>query len=319
MDSEVVFRKTEDGRTVLSTYDNDHTTPVPTDKAWTVWKNRDKVAVVTGRLMTGKPRQNLNKRYWYWESVESYGFYRTRSGLAQPYLCDRPDGRRSTPWRGRYPEKAVNMLDPDSDEGMTEMGQAFRVAMRDTFSVRNLFDIYPMAEHFGLNRYAVMPANLRNAMRSDTVQTFSEKVFGKNRSSNIFVKTVQKTDPYFISLAHEFRGLVKDTRLRSFLADSEWTEEIEETFEIHTPWFRDYAVLLNEDSRNNLLYYSLDNMDIRRISNLAGRPRARGHRLKPPLGYKVDKNKVYKNWSDLFTELNGHDNPRHLASWDQSF
>lgn len=246
---EIFWAKTHERRDHLKSHDYGE---MPADRRTTVFASKDKVCLVDSALMVGAPRKST-KRYYYWRTHSSIGFFRNRAGHLQPYRAMRPLNSRGA-WRSFYPEEAFYYLEED-EEFVGEAMRAFRAACSEYLRLYGVYDLYPMAKTMDMpERFKLLPANLRPHMRVTNWNEFMTSAFGKTRATPKFINAAQETEPYVIALAHEFRGLVADNELVKFMKRTQFDEQLMDNFKPHTPRLRRYLRRMDATSRRNLLY-----------------------------------------------------------------
>lgn len=277
------------------------------DKKVSIFQHPNKVAVVTSMLLTGTPwdrsdphdwKPLAGKRYYRWRTMESYGFIRTKAGFPMPYHSSRGP-RADNYWRNRFPQKALADLEEES-----EGGEAYRNAMWETFGTRSVQDIYPMMNTYGLINYPSIPINLRRGFRESDAETYAGIIFGKNRNSKRLQDAVLNTDAYVVSLAHQFRGLVSDDSLLSFMENTRFDAEMESTFAVHNPLMRKALKTLSPNSPQEILSRGLDAADLKRIEQLSLYV---SHPLKKHQVSGIFKNLTFISWSDMYVHMYGTD------------
>jgi hypothetical protein len=277
------------------------------DQKTTIFQNDNKVAVATSVLLTGVPWDKSDgdwkpipgKRYYRWRTVGSYGFIRTKTGLAMPYHSTRGPKARDH-WHNRFPHIAADTL---SVPGQLE--DAYRHAMWETFGARRVQDLYPMMDTYQLINYPSIPINLRRGFRESSPEIYAGMVFGKNRNTPRLQSAVVNTDAYVISLAHQFRGLVSDEALLSFIENTHFDKEMEETFEVHNPLVRRMIKFLKQEDREDILSRGLDAADLKRImllSRYASMPQNKHHMTGRFSGIGE-----MKSWSEIYIFMYGSD------------
>ena len=243
---EIVWAKTTEHRDHLSNSRG----RVPADTRITVFASRDKVCMVDSTMLVGK-NKNSNKCYYEWRSVSSVGFFRNKAGNLQPYKAERSLNQKA--WFYRYPKTAFYYLE-EEDALAGEPMKAFRDACSEYLNLRSVYDLYPMAEVMGLpERFTLLPSNLRPHMRTRDWSEFMSGAVGKSRVTPGMIDSAKNSEPFLISLASEFRGLVDNARLETFLKNSFFDDNMMEKFQPHTPRVRALLRLMDEDSRISLL------------------------------------------------------------------
>lgn len=262
---EIVWAKTIERREGL-----EHHTygVVPADTRMTIFASKDKVALVDATMLIGANR-NSDKKYYAWQSVSSMGFFRNRAGNLQPYRAIRP--LKQKVWKSYYPETSFYYLE-ENDEVAGRPMKEFRDACNEYLRLRSVYDLYPMAEVMDMPaRFNLLPANLRPYMRTTDWNQYLVSAFGKNRVTPSFVKAAQKTEPYVLSLAYEFRGLIPDKTLLKFIQNTQFSEELMEGFKPHTPKIRRVLRALDERSRLRLIGEPLTIGNTLRIKTVSDR------------------------------------------------
>lgn len=286
--SEIVFAQTFEQR-----QDVPHMTygRQPTDKKVTIFQSPGKVAVVQSTLVCGVPRGHSDKRYYYWRTVASAGFRRNKAGTVVPFSCTRPwDAKVGVAWRHKWPNEPFNWLNGTVTQP-DDAGQAFQRAVWDEFGVRSVQELYPMLDRYGLPSYATIPSSLKVPFRSDDWEVFAQKVFGKTRTNKRLVEALQKTEPYFVAYAQQFRGLVADSAIQDFFDRNEFDEDMEVSFRPHSPNIRKFLLNTNQQTRDNLINITFDLSDLNRVANFV----LFGERTM----LRYANGGVYKNWSEL--------------------
>lgn len=240
------------------------------DNKVTIFKSRDKVSLVTSRLIVGVPRgeAHKNKRYYYWRAVESYGFRRNNSGNVIPFQCRRPfDAKVGVHWQHQLARQPFMMLDERDDWAVAN---EYRAAVRSTFGVEKASDIYPMMDEYGLQTYWSIPNSLKAGFRQRSVDAMATAVFGKTRVNPRLIAAVQNTEPYIVALAQQFRGLVTDKKIIKFMENNHFDDEMEEGFTPHSPDIRIGLLGASQSLRDGLIQNTLDLSDMKRIQYLTG-------------------------------------------------
>jgi hypothetical protein len=262
---EIVWAKTHEHRDHLKghTYGE-----VPADTRITVFADKNKVCMVDSTMIIGANRSS-GKYYYRWRSVSSVGFFRNRAGHLQPYRAVRP--LKQSAWNSYYPETAFYYLEED-DAVAGEPMKAFREACKQYLHLRGAYDLYPMARVMEMpERFSLLPANLRPYMRVTDWTEFMTGAFGKSRVTSDLIKAAQETEPYIVSIAREFRGLVPDKEIVDFIKRSKFDEEMMNEFNPHTPRLRAVLRLLNDKSRLELIASPLDLEGTRSIQLVSSR------------------------------------------------
>lgn len=268
---------------------------MPTDRKVTIFQQPNKVAVVGALLVVGKPthkEEHKDKRWYKWRSTETYGLRRNAHGTIIPWSATRPyTFKVGDQWKHAGGCRRVfDALDPESEH---EGSVAFRKAVWETFGVKSMYDIFPIAEHYGLHRYDTMPYALRNAMRQPTMTEFTTQLFGKTRTSDSLMDAVSGTDPFVVALAHQFRGLVPDSALVWMMRNNSFDDEMEESFEPFSPWVRPVLKVISQRSRNNLVRERLD------VSTLMRIHRVMAYTRNDYATKQFDPEETYNSWEDL--------------------
>lgn len=243
------------------------------DDKVTIFQSRDKVSLVTSNLIVGVPRgrdpeANKNKRYYYWRSVESYGFRRNRAGNVMPFQCRRPwDATVGVHWQHQQARDPFLMLAERADWALAN---EFRRAVRTTFGVEKPSDIYPMMDEYGLFNYITIPNSLKVAFRERSFDDLTRVSFGKTRTTPRLVAAVANTDPYIVAYAQQFRGLVDNEKIVKFIEDNHFDDEMEEGFRPHSPDIRHGLLAAPKKLLDALISNQMDLSDMNRVRYLTG-------------------------------------------------
>lgn len=262
--SEIVYTETDKHRDHIKDMTGGRTIA---DAKRTVWVSPTKVSITESRLVVGVPRGHKDKRYYYWMSTESLGIFRNRAGNPQAYHAYRPwDATRKSNWTMGGAQAVFELLGSKD----SEKAEVFTHEVWKTFGFNSLEGMYPIAGMYNLPNYTYIPYAIKPAMRESNWADFTMRVFGKTRTTPKLISAVQKSEPYLVSYAHQFRGLVPNPLIETFLSNQGFDEEMEEGFQLHNPNIRKYLMLMNEDSRVNILNKGLDLHDTNIISYLSG-------------------------------------------------
>lgn len=282
---ELVYTATEQRRDGIVGMDHGR---MPTDTKVTVWADPNKVCIAQSTMVVGVPRgeAHKDKRYYKWITTVSSGFRRNRAGRPQPFYAYRSwDATRSTPWRHAMADPAFQYLGDRS----TEVGEVFTHEMRRAFGAGSLHEMYPIAGMYDLPSYRHIPFAIRPAMKENDWAGFVTNAFGKTRATPRLIAAVAKAEPYFVAYAHQFRGLVPNPMIESFIETQEFDDEMEEGFRLHNPNVRKLLMTMNEESRKAILSRGVDLSDTYRIMNYGGTWQRRA--IKP--------DKLYTSWSEV--------------------
>lgn len=287
--SEIVYTETEQDRGHVANMSHGRTA---TDKKVTIFQSRDKVALVTSRLVAGVPRRYSDKRYYYWQSVSSLGFRRNKNGTIIPFQCSRAyDAKRSDPWKHMQARYPFELLGGDDNSRMAE---EFRRAVWFVFDVTKTTDIYPMMDRYDLLHYHTIPHTLHKAFRQDAWGDYAAAAFGKTRVTPRLINAARNTDPYFVAYAQNFRGLVHDSQLVAFMERNHFDDEMEEGFQPHTPDFRAGILHAHQDVRNALINTKIDLSDMKRIWHVTSvQKKYLAH------SFKGNSNRLPQNWTEV--------------------
>lgn len=285
--SEILFTETEEqGRNYI---DNMEYGRMPTDIKTTIFQSTHKVAVVGSRLVVGIPRGHQNKRYYHWRTVSSFGFRRNSAGTVIPFDCHRPwDYKLSTAWMHRQPRSPFQLFLDN-----TEASDIFKHACFQNFNFKGPEELYPMMKEYGLLHYWTIPSSLTMGFRQNDWTSFATAAFGKTRVNNRLLAAVQQTDPYLIAYAQQFRGLVPDEAIVSFMENNHFDDEMEEGFQPHSPNLRPALRFTDAVTLGNLINTRLDLSDLNHIHHFVRLgPKYMGER-------RARTNKVYANWAEF--------------------
>jgi hypothetical protein len=271
-------------------------TKLVTDIKRSVWKDDHKVSVVESVLLTGHPNsQNIDKRWYRWYTVASFGFRRNKFDNIIIYNCRRQaNGRRGNPYLHNNMNVPMDFL----QDGEGALADEFRDAMWETFRITKQEDFYPIMKEYDLYTHKLIPTNLRTAFKADNFGTYVETAFGKRRRPMLTI-AARQTEPYVVSLAREFRGLVPDAELQAFVESTHFDDELEEQFKPHTPMVRKYIRSLSPAARSKLLASGLDFLDTQRIKTLSGDSRGGGWAKGLP------PDSQFTSWSAILRDIRG--------------
>lgn len=259
--SEIIFTQTFEKRDHIK----DIRSRDATDRKVTIFRSPGKVAIVQSTLVCGVPRGHRDKRYYYWRSIGSYGFRRNRAGTVVPFSCKRPwNAKSGVGWTHSLPDEPFNWLEY-SQNGNDDAGEVFRHAVWAEFGVRKIQDMYPMLDKYRLNSYRTIPNTLKMPFRVDDWSEFTERVFGKTRTTPRLTSAVKKSEPYFVAYAQQFRGLVPDNDIIDFLDRNSFDDEMEEGFTPHSPSVRPFLLKVDDKTRKSLISMTFDLSDMNRV------------------------------------------------------
>lgn len=192
---------------------------IPLDTKWTVFMHENKVALVKSHLVAGTNRHS-NKRYFFWRSVDTGGFFRNAHGNVQPFRFIRAfHAKAKEPWRGTYPNAFSHL------EGTEEAQEAFAHAVKITFGITGLHDLYPVAKHFNIDRYEGIPHDTRRLMRTDDPVGFV-KEYLKTTEGSVVDKALDTELPTLV-YAKGFKGLVPNKNIEGILSQKiAWDEAL---------------------------------------------------------------------------------------------
>src|SRR6478609_7122951 len=261
--SEIVYTETEKMRGGIADMGHGRR---QTDRKFTLFQSRDKVALVLSSLVVGVPygrrkdtgnmQPLTDKRYYYWRSHYSYGFRRNQSGTIIPYQCQRPwDSTYKGEWKHQQARAPFDVLSGATDNILSDaLIHEFRRAVWSTFDVTTIEDIFPMLPEIGLTHYYTIPHNLRAAFRQSSWEDYTATAFGKTRVTPRLLAAVKNAEPYHVAYARNFRGLVEADKVVEYLErNSRFDEEMEDGFRPHTPEFRKGILVAGQETRDALI------------------------------------------------------------------
>lgn len=198
----------------------------PVEEKFTIFQHDNKVALVRSLLIVGVAQPYSDKRYYYWRTVGSLGFIRNKGGNIVAYHCEREyDAKPGTPWAFRAPIQPFMMLDDDLPRFKTEAKGEFKFAVKQSLGVESLYDIYPLTDEYGIDHFNAIPPSLTRGFRLNHLESLTAYAFGKSRLNRRLVQAVSKTDPWIVSYAQQFRGLVDDDKVVSLIENNNVDEE----------------------------------------------------------------------------------------------
>lgn len=218
----------------------------------------NKVAVIGSSLLTGAHENG--KRWYRWKTVSSMGFRHNSNGVVIPYDAHR--GVHPSPWLFRSPNAPFDILENYVFDN--KVGDAFKQQAIIKYNIGKLEDLYPMVKYFDTPAYRYIPANLKFAYRSNNLEEFAGKTFGKTRINSKFLSKLQNSDPYHISIAREARGLIDNEKLHHFALMAP-----EEDIEFSSPNLRKLFKLLPSSTIENLLSNPISVNDSRAIGAIS--------------------------------------------------
>jgi hypothetical protein len=262
--SEIVYTYTEEKREKVPSIGQDgYENRDALDSKVTVFKDKNKVAVVYSRLLCGVPNakpENKDKRWYRWHSVASCGLRRNKQGTIIPWNCTRDwNSRVADQWRHTTPGTAFNLLEDDG-----ELAEAYRKACWESYGDVRLEDVFPIAGLYNLPAYSLMPRDLRPAMRLKTMDDFVAGSFGKKRATGRMVNAVAGTDPWMVAYAYQFRGYVDDGKLITFLENNRLDDEMQDVEPFH-PTLRLVVKEMDQSMRDSLIDCVLDYSDMKSL------------------------------------------------------
>jgi hypothetical protein len=276
--SEIVYTHTEKKRDVVDHIGTiDYANRAPLDDKVTIFKGKNKVAVVDSRLVCGVPNhdpKNKDKRWYKWRSVSSLGLRRNSNGTIIPWNCSRPwDFKLATPWKHSNIGEAFETLEYD-----TEVGEAYRRACWETFGIIKFEDVFPIADQYGIVKYDYIPHPFRGSMRLPKMEEFVAATFGKTRTTGRMVNAVAGTDPWIVAYAYAFRGYVDDSKLITFLEDNHFDDEMME-YQPYSPNIRHLVKAMTPEQANALVTRKLDITDMGLLNMLMRQGKTYGIRM----------------------------------------
>lgn len=263
----------------------------------TFFADRNKVAWVDS-VKCAYTNRHSNKNYSSWQSVSTMGFFRNSGGYLQPYRAVRSVNKK--PWVFATPEPVFHFFQEDR-QGDVELISKFREVCGDFLNIKSLYDVYPMAEVMGVDRFEHLPANLRPYMRTLDWNEFLTNAFGKTRVNSTFIKHAEVAEPFAISMAYEFRGLVSDKALIDYIPNLEFNDELMDNFHSFNPALRDVLKVLSKKELNNLMSSTFDlhtTHSIQRISNVLNYEKTRRRAGMEPRKFSRLPVEI-KSWKDL--------------------
>lgn len=289
MTSEIIYATTDSFRDRLDMYRRDMVTA---DIKTTVFKSDTKISIVESHLLTGLNRIS-GKRWWKWKSIQAFGFYQTSTGNWQPFHMNRPtNAQRAQGWRNITAQHPVMMLD-EPRYGGSEHSAVFREHARALLGVNSFHELYPMAEHFGVDSYVDIPFALRKAFKQTEIRPFVEEVFGKSRYRRDLLKVTAESYPYDIALMREFRGLTPVDWLVDWMR-----KERPQAPGPGSPNIRNLLIRSNPKSYRSILRRDFTGRDAMLIANMGAR-RAPGH------VFEVNADRPFRTWEEMHNSILG--------------
>lgn len=279
--------------------------PITLDEKFTIFQSADKVSAVRSVLRAG--RFHNTKRVWFrWGTVQAFGFRRNKAGYIQPYHAGRSESLRVTDlWKPRNGAWAFAHLGPSIlSDGFCE---AYRRACESSFNIKSMTDVYPLADHYGIYKYSGLPANVRTGLREKNISDMVAKTFGKQRAGIDWYTAAKNTDLFLVSVAHEARGLVEDKTLLTFLNQNKFDEDMEGTFEAHTPVLRPVLRKVEPKSREVIIGKHVDNMDLLRFKTLSEYASRKSHDGKNYWLQHMPVDTEAGTWAELNKKVTGRD------------
>lgn len=289
--AEVIWHETIDHRAAAEQHlkeGGDRGGVVISDHRRSIWAGPGKVAKTFSVFHMGMPRHHPDKRFYIWQTIESFGFRRLSTGTVVPYHVRRDaKPRRGIPWRNVVAAEPFNRL------GRTEDGDdVFTNAVRDEFGIRDFTDLFPAAPQMGIYKYRAMPWMFRGAYRQPDIEQFTKAVYGKTRYTDALGNLIPQVSPTMVALTSQMRGLAQMNDIVEFLEGCVGEEE--DNF-MSVPALRKMWLAINPESFQYLLRANMDmkqRQQINRLSNYTRRD----------IDYvirRLDKTRVYKTYTDL--------------------
>lgn len=191
--------------------------PMVVKNKTSVIQSDGKVALVRSELHAYRPYEETDRKWLMgWRSVASFGVRTTSRGTLVPYSCSRNVNMfKSGPWSHNAGYLALlpfkQRLSSDYIDG------AYLSALNRVLGIKDVVDVYPGLNLFGMDKPSAIPEGKAMAFRADNYDEFTARVFSKSRAVPALVSSVRNSDIDLISLAGDFRGLVDDSKLINIL------------------------------------------------------------------------------------------------------
>lgn len=196
-------RRTDEELDMLPRYD------VVSASCDTMVRKPDNLYVIYSQKHTGENRHS-GKRYWRWENQTLQGLRRNKNGNIVAYA--RIDKCR----RNTSPSSVWAILEPTRYHN--GKNHIFRENAKEMFGVGHWHDVYPVAKHYEIPQYYMVPSTLITPMRATNSREFVERLFGKRQYRKDLLKATGNSETiYPLHVAQAFRGLVPIDWIVNFL------------------------------------------------------------------------------------------------------
>lgn len=175
----------------------------------TIIRKPDNLYVLYSQKHTGLNRHSDN-RYWRWENQTLQGLRRNKNGNIVAYT--RTDKCR----RNTSPSSVWAIFEPNRYHNTRN--EIFKHNAKEMFGITHWHDVYPVAKHYEIPQYYMVPPTLITAMRAKSSREFVERLFGKRQYRKDLLKATGNSQTiYPLYVAQAFRGLVPIDWIVNFL------------------------------------------------------------------------------------------------------
>lgn len=182
--------------------------------------------------------RHSGKRYFRWENMTLQGLRLNHNGNIVAYTRV---GKKNT-----SPQAVWTMLDEPrrASWDLNTKHSTFRNNAREMFGIESWHDVYPVAKHYNVPQYHMVPPTILGAMRAKSSREFVERLFGKRHYRRDLLKAVGNSETiYPLHIAQAFRGLVPTDWIVNFLR---LNHTIETNYELG------YGITVSQDIRSML-------------------------------------------------------------------
>lgn len=200
----------------LKIYGQTTTNIIGTQKHTSIFVNDNHSVTLIDSLMKTGQRHDNGKKWHRWEDQLKIGFYKTSTGKIQAF-------QKNVKYWDK-PTKTWNSLSFEHDNYFYGIDPKVLTIFRETaaaeLKISKLSDVYPISNLYSIKTYSTIPPNLITEMRACDIMEFTSRAFGKSNYRKDLVRAVAASDPYLVSLASCFRGLVPADWIIKFLNES---------------------------------------------------------------------------------------------------